>query len=178
MNIHWSYQKRKNIKSLSNKLRKFRGIKDRSVGELFAEYSVDKSGDKNKHLELLINLCKNDPEISELMEIYKLTEEDLLKIFDFLETTEVNKVISDIYLPVATLLHPPALKIILQKGGKSHLAKDSKKSQKLLSQAATEIESYFNKNLQTSFKDKFTGVFRGGKIILFLIDYIKGFFKT
>jgi len=103
-NINWSVQKQRKIKSLT------KNDIPTSTNELFA------LGEKNKNNEQeLYNACKNDQNISKIMDKYNYNKNELEDLYSMIRGAGGGQLIKDVYLPVASLLTPHILEYTIRK---------------------------------------------------------------
>ena len=81
-----------------------------STNELFA------LGEKNKNNEQeLYNACKNDQNISKIMDKYNYNKNELEDLYSMIRGAGGGQLIKDVYLPVASLLTPHILEYTIRK---------------------------------------------------------------
>lgn len=141
-NLNWSIQKQRKIKNLSKRLRTTKNDIPTSIDELFA------LGEKNKINELeLYNACKNDKNISRIMDKYNYTKTELEDLYSMIGGAGGGQLIKGVYLPVASLLTPHIFEYTIRKKDQIYKIEDADEAKKAMVDFIYKLIEYFDKNI-------------------------------
>lgn len=141
-NINWSVQKQRKIKNLSKRLKTSKNDIPTSTNELFALGEKNKSDEKE-----LYNMCKNDQDISKIMDEYHYTQSELDDLYSMIKGAGGGQLIKGVYLPIASLLTPHILEYTIRNKDYIYKIEDIDKARKAMINFIYKLVEYFDKNL-------------------------------